>query len=309
MHINSLDPQAIQQLDNLIAKCDFLQLRTSNDVYPQAPGSGLPLICVETPLCSAVISLQGAHLLEYKTTEGDPLLWVSPNCDFSPGAALRGGVPLCLPWFGVNREDPNKPKHGFARNNFWQLADARMLADGSVELEFLFVSEGHLLFAYDFSAELRMTLGQSAKLELTINNTDDEDFDCSWAMHNYYPVHQLAEVRVEGLGGRTYKDNLEGYAEKLQAGDVRFQEPVDRVFPGIDNSLKIIGSPSIAITQHNCPSVITWNPGDEAAANIADIGAGQEQFYICVERGAVLDEQWHLPAGSSKSAWMEFKQV
>ena len=309
MHTHNLDPNSLQQLEKLIAQCDFLRLGDSRQVYPQAPGTGLPLILVDTELCSAVISLQGAHLLEFKTTQGAPLLWVSPHCDFSPGSALRGGVPLCLPWFGVNPSDPSKPKHGFARNNFWQLADAHRLSDGSVELEFLFVSEDHLLFPYDFSAEVRMTLGRSAKLELTINNTDEEDFECSWAMHNYHPVSSLAEVKVAGLAGRTYLDNLEAYAAKEQQGDLAFPAPLDRVFPGIDNSLQILGNPSIEISHHNCPSVITWNPGAEAAAKIADIGAGQEQFYICVERGAVLQEKWHLAAGSSQSAWVEFKQI
>jgi glucose-6-phosphate 1-epimerase len=309
MHINTPDVASTQRLEQLVAKTDFLRLTTSNAHYTNAMGAGLPLLIVETALCSAVISLQGAHLLEFKTTEGDPLLWLSPNCDFTPGAALRGGVPLCLPWFGVNQAYPDKPKHGFARNSFWELGEAHLLSDGAVELEFLFLSDANELFPYDFSAELRITLGTSAKLELTINNTDTEDFDCSWAMHNYHRISSLTDVRVLGLAERTYLDNFENYAAKHQSGDVSFTGPVDRVYPAIDNSVRISGSPSIEITHSDCPSVVVWNPGQEAAAKIADIGEGQEQFYICVERGAVLSEKWHLTAGTSKSAWMEFKQV
>jgi glucose-6-phosphate 1-epimerase len=309
MHINTPDAESKLHLEQLVAKSSFLRITTSQDQYPAAPGTGLPLLIVETDLCSAVISLQGAHLLEFKTTAGDPLLWLSPNCDFSTGAALRGGVPLCLPWFGVNANDPSKPKHGFARNQFWELGEAHLLSDGSVELEFLLLSDANDLFPFDFSAELRMTLGNSAKLELTINNTDTDDFDCSWAMHNYYRVSSLPAVRVLGLAERQYFDNIEPHGEKHQSGDVSFAGPVDRVFHAIDNTVSISGSPSIAITHSNCPSVVVWNPGSEAAAKIADIGEGQEQFYICVERGAVLSEKWHLPAGTSKSAWMEFKQI
>lgn len=309
MHITIPDAQSTLNLEQLVAKSSFLRLTTSKSHYPNAPGTGLPLLVVETPLCSAVIALQGAHLLEFKTTDGDPLLWLSPNADFTPGVALRGGVPLCLPWFGVNQADPTKPKHGFARNNFWELGEARELGDGAVALEFLFVSEANELFPFDFSAELRMILGNTAKLELTINNTDTNNFDCSWAMHNYHRVSSLADVRVLGLAERKYLDNFEGHAEKHQSGDVSFQEPVDRVYPAIDNSVSILGSPSIEITHSNCPSVVVWNPGHEAAAKIADIGAGQEQFYICVERGSVLGESWHLTAGASRSAWMEFKQI
>lgn len=309
MHTNIPDAESKLRLEQVVAKSGFLRLTTSKEQYPAAPGTGLPLLVVETELCSAVISLQGAHLLEFKTTSGDPLLWLSPNCDFSPGTALRGGVPLCLPWFGVNQTDPTKPKHGFARNNFWELGEAHLLNDGSVELAFLFLSDANELFPFDFSAELRITLGNSAKLELTINNTDTESFDCSWAMHNYHRISSLNDVRVVGLTEKKYLDNLENHAEKYQSGDVNFPGPVDRVYHAIDNTVSISGSPSIEITHSNCPSVVVWNPGAEAAAKIADIGEGQEQFYICVERGAVFSEKWYLPAGTSKSAWMEFKQI
>nr|WP_324258895.1 D-hexose-6-phosphate mutarotase [Cellvibrio fontiphilus] len=309
MHINTPDTASTQRLEQLVAKTDFLRLTSSSEHYPNAMGIGLPLLVVETALCSAVVSLQGAHLLEFKTTNGDPLLWLSPNCDFTPGVALRGGVPLCLPWFGVNQAYPDKPKHGFARNNFWELGDAHLLSDGNVELEFLFLSDANELFPYDFSAELRITLGNSAKLELTINNTDTEDFECSWAMHNYHRINALSEVKVTGLAERKYFDNFENYTEKFQSGDVTFPGPVDRVYPAVENPVIIEGSPRIEISHHNCPSVITWNPGTEAAGKITDIGAGNEQFYICVERGAVLKEKWYMTAGSSQSAWMEFKQI
>lgn len=309
MYINKLDQDSTQALEKLVAKCDFLRLTTSTEHYPDSLGSGLPLLIIETPLCSAVISLQGAHLLEFKTTEGDPLLWLSPNCNFTPGHALRGGIPVCLPWFGRNPHVSKELKHGYARNNFWQLGNAYLLPNGSAELEFLLLSDANELFPYDFSAEVRMTLGISAKIELTVNNTDTEDMECSWVLHNYHRVESLQNVQVQGLNPRTYLDNLENHKEKYQLEPVTFLTPVDRVFPNIENSVKIIGSPSIEIIHHNCPSVVTWNPGANAASQMADIGAGQEEFFICVERGAVLAEKWHLPAGTSKSAWIEFKQI
>ena len=104
------------ELQTLIAQSPFLELTSSQQHYSHAKGDGLPLIRVCTPLCEAIISLQGAQLLEFKTHIGTPLLWLSPNCNFTEGTALRGGVPICLPWFGPNTEDPSKPKHGFARN-------------------------------------------------------------------------------------------------------------------------------------------------------------------------------------------------
>ncbi len=297
------------ELEDVIDRCSFLTLISSSHAFPNSKGSGLPLIVVETPSCKAVIALQGAHLLSFCATKGNPLLWVSPNCDFTPGVALRGGVPVCLPWFGPNPLDAQKPKHGFARNQDWQLSNAKLLADGNAQLTFRFTSTANELFDFAFSAQLVMTLGSSIKLDISVSNDDAADFDCSWALHSYHPVSLLSDVRVKGLAGRTYLDNLEGHAVKIQQDDVNFLGAVDRVFPGIENAVEILSSPHIAIHHHNCPSVVVWNPGPVNAANIADIGAGNEQHYICVERGAVLGEKWTLKAGEIHSAWIEITEV
>src|SRR5690606_40129930 len=107
------------------------------------------------------------------------------------------------------------------------------------------------------------------------------------------------------LAGREYLDNLTGLGLSLQNSDLKFDGEVDRVFPAVESPLIIEGTPRISITHHNCPSVIVWNPGAANAARIADIGAGEEQHYICVERGAVLNEQWNIGPGETESAWME----
>jgi len=292
-----------------IQNSSFLQLLNSTEAYPKSKGTGVPIVRVTTPLCSADIALQGAHLLHFCATNGSPLLWVSPNCDFTPGVALRGGIPVCLPWFGPHPTDSTKPKHGFARNRRWQLSNATLLDDGSAELIFYFASEANELFNYSFAAQLTIILGKTIRLSLDIYNQDQQAFDCSWVLHSYYPVHSLADVRVKGLAARSYLDNLENHARKNQSDDVSFIGEVDRVFPEIENNVEIVGTPHIIIEHHNCPSVVVWNPGPANAAKIADIGTGNDQTYICVERGAVLNEKWHLAAGEKKSAQVEIKEV
>lgn len=308
MSVPTLNPTPTEKLQSLIENSDFLELISSKSAFPGSKGVGLPILRVTTPTFSASIALQGAQLLSFKTTNGNSLLWLSPNCDFTPGVALRGGIPLCLPWFGPHPLDPKKPKHGFARNRDWQLVDARRTPDEHVQLVFSFDSPANELFDFNFSAQLTMTLGSSIKLDLSINNTDTRAFDCSWALHSYHSVSSLEDVCVLGLAGRTYLDNLEKHAPKTQHGDVSFPTEVDRVFPAIENGLSISGSPCIQIHHHNCPSVVVWNPGPINAAKIADIGAGHERDYICVERGAVLAEKWNLTEGQSQSAWVEIKE-
>lgn len=297
------------ELHTLLARCDFLELTSSDKAFPNSNGSGLPILRVNTTTCNALVALQGAQLLSFCALNGNPLLWVSPNCDFTPGVALRGGIPVCLPWFGPNVLDPKKPKHGFARNRDWQLSDAKLLADGSAELMFSFTSDANELFEFNFTTQLIITLGSSIKLDIKVSNTDTKTFNCSWVLHSYHPVNSLQNVYVQGLANRTYLDNLENHAAKVQQGDVHFPAEVDRVYPAIENPISIAGKPSIQISHYNCPSVVVWNPGATNAAKIVDIGAGNEQDYICVERGAVLAEKWSLVAGESRSAQVEIKEI
>lgn len=298
-----------ESLLGTVANRDFIDLVSSQMAFPGSRGKGLPILRVSTSLFTAHIALQGAQLLSFQAKGGKPLLWTSPNCGFSPGVALRGGIPVCLPWFGPHPTNPKLPKHGFARNRDWQLTNAHCSPSGEAELVFDFDSPADELFAYSFSARLTMTLGSSIKLNLSITNTDTHSFDCSWALHSYYPVSSLNEVRVLGLSGKIYLDNLEQHAVKNQYGDVDFHAEVDRAFPDINNDIRISGSPQIQIEHHNCPSVIVWNPGHINAAKIVDIGAGREQEYICVERGAVLSEKWTLTANETRSAWMKIKAI
>jgi glucose-6-phosphate 1-epimerase len=301
------------ELTLLLARYDFLQLTTSAQAFPNSNGSGIPIIRVNTSHCSALIALQGAHLLSFQAQGGKPLLWTSPNCNFTHGIALRGGIPVCLPWFGPHPFDAKRSKHGFARNRDWQLSDARLLADGSAELTFNFESEANELFEFNFGAQLVMTLGTKIKLEISISNTDVHAFDCSWVLHSYFPIDSLQDVRVHGLADRIYLDNLENHAAKIQQGNLSFSNEVDRVYPAIENFVAIQSEAKaetkIEIKHYNCPSVVAWNPGAVNAAKIADIGVGNEQHYICVERGAVLAEKWNLAAGETKSAWMEIAEA
>lgn len=297
------------ELQSIVDKCAFLTLSTSSRELLNSKGTGLPVIKLSTLKCSALIAIQGAQLLNFCSSDGKPLLWLSPNCDFTAGVALRGGIPVCMPWFGPNAVDPQKPKHGFARNRDWRLAAAHLLNDGSAQLIFDFQSATNELFDYAFTAQLTMTLGNTIKLALNITNTDKKAFDCSWVLHSYHPVSSLKDVQVKGLMNRRYLDNLENHTQKTQSHDVTFPDEVDRVFPTIENDVEILSSPHISIKHHNCPSVVVWNPGATNAAKIADIGAGNEQQYICVERGAVLGEKWTLLAGESKMAWVEISEI
>jgi len=296
-------------LETLLSQYRTVSITNSEELYPESEGQGLPLIQVKSPLCQAVIALQGAQILEFKDSAGTPLLWLSPQCRFNPGSALRGGIPLCLPWFGPHPTDASKPQHGYARTRNWELTQVAENDEGRSELTFELVSEPGPLFDYAFTCVLRMTLSRHVDIQLSVTNRDSQAFDFSWAFHSYFPVRILDQARVKGLAGRDYRDNLEQLITKTQDQDLGFVGEVDRVFPGIEQAVEIAGEPTIRIEHDQCPSVITWNPGPDNAAAMADVGAGNEQGFICVERGAVLDEAWHLDAGETRTAWMRISEA
>lgn len=287
-----------------MAALDYLTRTDSGTLYGKP---GLDLLVVETGLCRAVISLQGAQVLEFTATGRAPLLWLSPATLFEPGAAVRGGVPLCLPWFGENRKDPSKPKHGLVRTQLWELAGSEELADGSVELELRFQHPGDALFATSFDCALKIALGDALTFELALTNTADRAAEYSWALHSYFAVEDVNAVEVDGLDGGEFLDKTRGFARDRLEGMQTFAGEVDRVFERAA-ARQVIRTPNpITAESDNCHTVITWNPGAELAATIGDIGEHYRGF-VCVEHGNAFADSWQLEAGETASARLKLSR-
>src|SRR5690625_2593427 len=172
---------SMSALETLLSQYRTVSLTNSQELYPESEGQGLPLIQVKSPLCQAVIALQGAQILEFKNSAGTPLLWLSPQCQFNPGPALRGVIPLCLPWFGPHPTAASKPQHGYARTRNWELSQVAENDEGRCELTFELVSDPGPLFDYAFTCVLRMTLSRHVDIQLSVTNRDSQAFDFSWA--------------------------------------------------------------------------------------------------------------------------------
>ena len=297
-------------IEEQIADHPGAELTDSRKHYGQAQGQEtqkqepLPLLLIDNKHCRAVIAMQGAQILEFTPKGAAPLLWLSPNAIFSPGAAIRGGIPVCLPWFGVNQQDPEKPKHGFARTRDWELvALAQTDTDTTtLLLAFDYQAEQPHLFSYPFRAALKITLGKQLTLDLTIANCGSKNMPLSWALHSYHPRSDLAETQVEGLQNRNYLDNTDALKTKRQADPgISFTGEVDRVYESVGGTQSITGKPQITISGTCSETVIVWNPGAANAAHMSDIGAGGEQEFICVERGAAFGDSWRLAPGESRT--------
>lgn len=300
--------QTRADLEALLNHCDAISLSHSNELYPQCFGDGLPLLRINTPLCQATIAIQGAQLLEFTPHNGKPLLWLSPQCHFQAGKSPRGGVPICLPWFGAHPTDASKPSHGFARTIDWFLESVD-LDDERCELVFRLTHTANALFPQAFTSRITMRLNQEAELILEMHNTGDSAFDTSWALHSYFNVDDLSAASVAGLEDLTYADKVQGFESFTQQGQVKFTGEVDRVFEDVSGFVSITGNPAINITHYNCPSVVVWNPGAALSATMSDVGANNERGYICVERGAVRGDAWSLEANEHRSAWIRITQA
>lgn len=292
----------------------------SSAVYPNCRhvDGGLPLYIIENPLGRMVICEQGAQVLSFIPAGKKDLLWLSPLAEFKLTKPVRGGIPVCLPWFGVNQRDKQKPSHGFARNVNWQLANIEDADDpqqgACTRIEFVleqFQQQPHSLFPYPFSARLTFLMSNSLSVYLQLTNTGSESLPLTWALHSYHPVASITSTRVTGLDNCEYLDNTCGLARKQQSGDVVFNGELDRAYINAGNKQSIISaSPdntSIAIEASGCSSAVVWNPGLEKAAAMQDMGAENYQKFVCVERGNVFDNEVMLLPNKTHRASLHIK--
>lgn len=292
-------------LSSIVADCDFLELTDSNTRYPNHPGKGLALLQVNTAKCQATLALNGAQLMSFTPNGGTELLWVSPRCNFTEGTSLRGGIPLCLPWFGQHPTDTSRPKHGLARTQAWQLIAANLDPQGRAILQLGLKHQANALFEYDFNALLTVTLDDTPTLELALTNNSQSAFSTSWVMHTYFAIGDVKQVQIEGLDGHEYADKVAGGARFTQSGPVSITGEVDRVYENIQQPVTLNDAGRlIHIASEYCPSVVVWNTGPELAANVGDIGPGNHTRYVCVERGACLNDRWQIAAGETRRAKM-----
>ena len=295
--------------ESILSNCDHTSASDSRNEY----GGGdeeFALLRVQNSRCSAVVALQGAQLLEFVPVEGEAMLWLSPRAQFVRGRAVRGGIPLCLPWFGPHASDPDKPQHGFARTSDWRLDSARALDAGTTRLSFVldqFSSAHSPHFPFRFRATMTMTLGEEIEIELSVKNCDQVAMPLSWALHSYHPVSDLSAVRVAGLEGCEYLDSTCEGRREVQQGNLVFAAEVDRIYVDVPDRQRIEGHPAVEIVSENCNSAILWNPGLELAARMEDVGPGGHAGFICLEKGNAADNRLSLAADETHTATVRIR--
>ncbi|HEI8864811.1 D-hexose-6-phosphate mutarotase [Serratia sp. AKBS12] len=242
----------------------------------------LPVIVVSHPKVRAAITLQGAHLVAWQPSGEQPVVWLSKNTPFTPGNAIRGGVPICWPWFGP----AGKPSHGFARNMPWSLTAHDEDQDGVILTFTLQDNEQtRKLWPHPFTLIARFKLGEECEIELESHG----DYQATAALHTYFQVGDIETVKVAGLGEH-YLDKVANGAKARQLGDVVFVGQTDRVYTQPE-PYSVIKDPilqrSIEVHHHHMSDVIAWNPGVELSCSMADMANDGYKTMVCVETGRI----------------------
>ena len=232
----------------------------------------------------------------------DDLLFVSDKAYYEDGKAIKGGIPVCWPWFGADPENLGRPAHGFVRNRQWEVTGSESLADGStkVVLSIADSDETRKIWPHPFKLSIEITIGDSLKLALVTHNTGAGSITISQALHTYFYVGDISKVQVMGLDGIDYLDKVDGCAEKIQSGPVTINGEVDRIYKGVSGELMIddesLGR-KIRIVSRGCSTAVVWNPWIEIAASMADLDDDDYGKMICVETANAGAETVEIAAG------------
>jgi glucose-6-phosphate 1-epimerase len=267
------------------------------------PEPGFPVIEIQTPVSHATVALHGAQVLTWAPTDHPPVLYVSPKAKMTPGTPLRGGIPICWPWFGEHPEDSSKPAHGIARTRFWELVSGTL--DGKLAtLVFKLVpdQETKKLFPHDFELTATIRIADKLRVKLKMKNTGQEAYKVSCALHTYLSLGDIDRIQLEGVKGSHYVDKLaEDDVPIYQEKNLQVKGEVDRVYQSMSSVLirDLDRYRSVFVDKAGSRSTVIWNPWKEKSKTIKDLPDKAYKEFICVEcANAGTDKPTLAPNGS-----------
>ena len=261
---------------------------------------GLPVAHITTTQATAQVALQGAQLLAWQPTGQQPVIWVSKAAVFEPGKPVRGGVPVCWPWFGALA---GQSAHGFVRTRMWQVRGSALNAAGQVVLRLGLSDDASTRAVWDhaFDLELVVTVGPTLTLDLITRNTGETPLTLSEALHTYFCVGDINATRVQGLDGCSYSDKVQAGMQCLQQGDVVFSGETDRVYFNTTSDSLIKDTAwqrEIRVSKQGSDATVVWNPWAEREKSFADMASGEFNDMLCVETANAGPHQITLAPGA-----------
>jgi glucose-6-phosphate 1-epimerase len=249
---------------------------------------GLPKLRVTAKSASAEIYLHGAQITSWQPESAEEVFFLSEFSRWEDGRAIRGGVPVCFPWFGAKADDSKAPAHGFVRTREWRLDSVLSEAAGSVTVILSTDSDDSTRswWPHEFRLVHRITIGSTLSLELTATNTGSAPFSFEEALHSYFRVGDAESVRVRGLNEFSYFDKVDQNREKTQSGDLILTGPTDNAYQNIQTVAELIDPILCRIVRtekENSKGTVIWNPWQQGASALSDLGDNEWRHMACVE--------------------------
>jgi glucose-6-phosphate 1-epimerase len=281
-----------------------------NHVQFVSGNGGLIKAVVTTPASMAEIYLHGAHVTGFQKNTEPPLLFMSDKSLFAPDKAIRGGVPVCFPWFG-SRE--GLPAHGFARVTAWELVKTVALPDGSVRVGLRLPQNAGGANTFRGNVEFIVTVGDTLTMELQVTNPSAEPLSFEECLHAYFSVGDIADVSITGLKDATYLDKTDNNTRKLETGDaIKIVSETDRVYLDAVGAVEIHDAKLgriIRVEKANSASTVVWNPWIAKARAMPDFGDKEFRRMVCVEAGNVGQNQITLAPGKTSTLRVELSST
>ena len=248
---------------------------------------GLPKVSVSSPEAAGEMYLHGAHVTSWKPAGGEEVFFLSSQARWEDGRAIRGGIPVCFPWFGDKADDPKAPAHGFVRTKAWQLQSIAQ-AGSAVTVSMFTESDENTQkwWPAEFRLVHRATFARELSLELEMTNTGRTPLRFEEALHAYHRVGSIEAARVRGLDTVHYLDKTDSDREKVQQGAIVVDSETDRVYLDTTDAIELEDPAlhrSTLVSKQNSRTTTVWNPWVRKAQALADLGDGEWREFICIE--------------------------
>jgi len=275
-----------------------------------------PIIRINNQYAKASISLYGGQVLSCRFKDSEDLLFLSDKAYYEKGKAIKGGIPVCWPWFGNDPLDEGRPAHGFARNTLWNLSSTEQLDNGSTKVIMTMnpSEQSKTMFPHDFMLTLIVSIGKNLTLELITENKSDQAIEITQALHTYFSVSNISEVAISGLSKISYLDKAKsnmGDENKIQIGDIEFSGEVDRIYLNVPNDIVLkpsLKNDDIAIKSKNSETVVVWNPWKDLCEKSGDLQDDDYMRFVCIETANAANEVVFIAAGESYSLTAEYSK-
>lgn len=295
------------------ANCDLLsgsmkmskRMKLHAHVNQWQDENGLQYLEINNPLATGKIALQGAHVMAWQPKFlAHPVLWLSSNARYVNGRSIRGGVPICWPWFGAHPTDSTLCPHGFVRVIPWRVVDIDATPTGATRiiLEMKQTPEAQRQLSYPYELTLTITIGRRLRIDLATTNFAEHPFVISEAFHTYFNVSDLSNIKIRGMQDCVYLDKLLKYERNVEHNELTFDgREYDRVYVNHSSDCSILDSGYgriIHVSKSGSDTTVVWNPGPDKAAAMGDMGEADEwRKTICVETTNALDNMMVINPG------------